>query len=273
MKLRKCAARNRQRDCTVLPFVSALLDMLPLRPLLHWLAGLVLLAILAVAGASSAFAQEEQQGLEQKVTELEQKVLLLESELAQLRERLETLVPDQFDQRVRSLPPGDSQVQGELEAQVTLVMFGDYQSDYSARAQHAIRQVLRDFPNRVRYIYKHYPLTQLHPLANDAALAALAAERQGRFWEYHDQLFLNTRRLDANVLLVLAEQVGLDLSRFNVDRNSLWALGRLSEDEKLATAAGLTGVPSVFLNGRPMTTWRYDYLRQQVARLLEATPR
>ncbi len=197
-------------------------------------------------------------------------MIFLEGEVALLRERLEALLGESPDERIRIVPVDQSPVRGATGAtggMVTLIMFGDYQSDYTARAHHAVSRLLKSFPSRVRAVFKHYPLTQLHPLANEAALAALAAERQGLFWEYHDQLFLNYRRLDSAMLLVLAEQVGLDLSRFNQDRRSLWALERLAGDEKLATSLGVKGLPTLYLNGRMLPTWRYDYLESQLEKV------
>lgn len=204
----------------------------------------------------------------ERVTQLEAKVARLEGEVTLLRERLEALLGTEPRFRVYDLPVGNSPVRGAPSAAVTLVMFGDYQSDYTARAQQVVRRLLETYPQKLRFVYKHYPLTQIHPLANEAALAALAAERQGLFWEFHDRLLENSRRLDATRVLMLAEETGLDLSRFEQDRRSLAALSRLSEDEKMATAAGVNGLPTVFLNGRMMETWRFDFLKGQIDRLL-----
>ncbi len=199
-----------------------------------------------------------------KLAKLESKVVLLESEVALLRERLDALLGADPRLRAYDVPIGDSPIRGDPAAPITLVMFGDYQSDYSARAQHVVKRLLETYPQRLRFVYKHYPLTQIHPMANEAALASLAAERQGLFWEFHDQLFLNSRRLDDTLLLVLAEQVGLDLTLFNEKRRSLAVLERLALDEKLATSLGVTGLPTLFLNGRLMPTWRFDYLQSQI---------
>jgi protein-disulfide isomerase len=227
-----------------------------------------LLMLTLAAGAASAQTRRDgaADGVAGKVAELENKVALLESEVALLRERLEALLGKQPDSQVYTVPVGESPVRGAPGAPLTLVMLGDYQSDYTARAQHVVNRLLATYPQRVRFVYKHYPLTDLHPLASEAALAGLAAERQGLFWEYHDQLFRNARRLDAALLVVLAEQVGLDLTRFDRDRRSLWALERLAADEKQAVTLDVAGLPTLYLNGRLLPTWRYDYLQEQVER-------
>jgi protein-disulfide isomerase len=202
-----------------------------------------------------------------RVVDLENKVALLESEVAVLRDRLEALLGKQPGDQVQSVPIGASPVRGNPNAPITLVMFGDYQSDYTARAQYVVKRLLEAYPQRLRFVYKHVPLTQIHPMSNDAALAALAAERQGLFWEYHDRLFQNSRRLDNSLLLVLAEQTGMDLARFDRDRRSLAVLERLQADEKLASTLGVAGLPTLYLNGRLMPTWRYDYLKEQIDKL------
>lgn len=225
---------------------------------------LLLMACLLPAGLHAQARRDASGDLGGRVAELESKVALLEREVAQLREQLQALLHEDTPPEAREVPVGGSPVRGDPEAPLTLVMFGDYQSDYTARAQHVVKRLLAAYPQRVRFVYKHYPLTQVHPLASDAALAALAAQRQGLFWEYHDQLFLNARRLDNSVLLVLAEQLGLDLTRFDRDRRSLWALERLQADEELASQLGVVGVPTLFLDGRLLPTWRYDYLAEQI---------
>jgi protein-disulfide isomerase len=205
--------------------------------------------------------------LEQGQAQLKTEVGALQAELAALRERLDALAGPAPDGRAFRISVGNSPVRGTPDAPITLILFGDYQSDYATRAHFTLKRLLEDYPNQLKIVYKHHPLTTLHPQANDAALAGIAAEKQGKFWEFHDLLYQNSRRLEGSVYLVLAEQAGLNLSQFERDRRSVGALERLSEDEKAATGASVTGVPAVFLNGRPMATWRYDYLRGQIEQL------
>ena len=206
---------------------------------------------------------------------LQRRVTLLESELAALREQLQELVGTELRYQVQEVQLGSSPVRGGQHAPITLVLFGDYQSDYTARAHQVVLRLLAAFPDDLRYIFKHYPLTEQHPFANDAALAAVAAEEQGLFWEFHDKLLENTRRLDLTITLLLAEEVGLDLPAFDAARRSIMALSRLAADEKEATRLNVSGVPALFLNGRLLSTWRHDYLHDQIEQLrgtLAATP-
>ena len=213
--------------------------------------------------------EERIAALTERVLELELQHTKQENQILQLTDRLDALLgaPERQDVFIISL--GESPIRGNPQAPVTLVVFGDYQSGYTARAQAVVQQLLEEFPNQLRYVYKHFPLTDRNAQANEAALSAIAAQRQGKFWEMHDALFSNSRRLEPNLYMVLAGQIGLDLQRFQSDRNSLWTLERLADDEKLGAKLGVADVPAFFLNGRRMSTWRHDYLKEQVRRVLE----
>ena len=236
---------------------------------------MVLCAVLGAfltSGQPPLFGQTEAESLEalpQRLVEIEQEQLDLRNRLLLLEDRLNALLGKDREMTVYRIPLRESPVRGDLEAPLTLVVFGDYQSDHSSRAQFAISRLLEAYPTELRVVHKHYPLRTLHPQAHDAALAAIAAGRQGRFREMHELLYRNSRSLESSLYPLLANQIGLDLIAFERDRTSLWALELLSEDEKQAVEASVDGVPALFLNGRPMRTWRYDYVSEQIARLLE----
>ena len=232
---------------------------------------LPLLTILVLgAGLSDVvYAQSSgQKGLEQQVQQLQKNQKALEVKIKALQERMDLLLgPEEGDTR-HNIPAGDSIIRGAEEASVTLIAFGDFQSDYTTRANHVVKRLLQEYAGKLRFVFKHFPMSAIHPQANDASLAALAAERQGKGWEMFDQLLLNSRRLEPSLYLLLAQQLGLNLTQFDRDRRSLWALERLSEDEKLATKVGVAGVPTFFLNGRKMASWRYDYLKDEITKTL-----
>jgi protein-disulfide isomerase len=218
----------------------------------------------AAPAAQTAPAPE----LQQRMTALEQNQMELKTELAALRERLDTLLGPSPDSRIFRIAPGNAPVRGNADAAITVVVFGDYQSVYSVRAHFVVKRLLEEYPNALRIVYKQYPLPpNVHPQAQEAALAALAAEKQGKFWELHELLYQNSRRLDANLYPVLAEQAGLVLAQFEKDRRSPEVQQRLSEDEQSATLASVPGVPALYLNGRLLPTWRYDYVRGQIEQL------
>jgi protein-disulfide isomerase len=201
----------------------------------------------------------------QRLNTLEREEMDLKSEVIALRERLDALIGPSSDSRPVKITLGSSPSRGNPDAPITLVVFGDYQSVYSVRAYYVVKRLLEDYPNGIRVVYKQYPLpANVHPQAQDAALAALAADKQGKFWDLTDLLYQNSRRLDPNLYAVLADQAGLNLIQFERDRHSAEVMARLTEDEQAAVQASVPGVPALYLNGRALPTWRYDYLRTQI---------
>ncbi len=203
-----------------------------------------------------------------RVETLEREIEILINRLDLLKQRLDDLIGAGPKDRIYRLPVKNSPIRGNPDAAITLVVFGDYQSNYTTRAQHVVNRLLAEYPDTLRYVFKHFPLVSIHPQANEAALAALAAEKQNKGWEMHDLLFRHTRRLSPDLFILLAKQLELDIAQFEKDRRSFWALERLDSDEKLAVKAGVSGVPTFFLNGRLMTGWRYDFLKGQVDTIL-----
>ena len=197
------------------------------------------------------------------------RVEALESQVALLKEQLEIFLGTDEAYTIKRIPIEDSPFQGPDTARITLVMFGDYQSDYTVRAHHVVTRLLKTYPNDLRFVFKHYPLSQLHPLANKAALAAIAAGKQGRFWEMHELLLKNSRSLSQALFISLAEQLGLEVSRFNTDMQSLATLELLDKDEKSGAQIGVAGVPTLYLNGRILPTWRHDYVNDQIKKSME----
>lgn len=154
--------------------------------------------------------------------------------------------------RSRLRPPvhaGDH-LMGTGIAPVTLVLFGDYECPHSRTVDLAIRnQVLRQLGPRVDYVFRHFPLMNIHPRAQVAALAAEAAGDQGAFWPMHTQLFLDQRQLRFADLERYAEQIGLDLGRFRADVIDGRFLARIREHTRSGVGSGVQALPTVFLNG------------------------
>jgi protein-disulfide isomerase len=101
--------------------------------------------------------------------------------------------------------------------------------------------------DRVTLVYKHFPLTQIHPEALPAAQAAWAAHKQGKFWEYHDALFANQKQLGAAFYLATAQALKLDIAKFNADRKA--ASQSIDRDVALGTQMGVGGTPAFIING------------------------
>ena len=112
-------------------------------------------------------------------------------------------------------------------------------------------QVLDKYPDSVKIIFKHYPLP-FHKQALPAALASMAAGEQGRFWEYHDELFLQQNSLSSNKYLEIAQNMGLNLKNFSLDMMRPSIRKKIEKDISDAKKAGVTGTPTIFVNGRKL---------------------
>jgi Na+/H+ antiporter NhaA len=139
-------------------------------------------------------------------------------------------------------------VRGPLDAPVTLVEYGDYECPYCGRAAPVVRELLRRFDGRLRFVFRHLPLTDVHANAALAAQAAEAAGAQGRYWEMHDLLFAHQDALDVSALRGHAQQLGLDVDAFEADLREGRHAARVAQDVNTAGEAGVAGTPTFFIN-------------------------
>jgi Na+/H+ antiporter NhaA len=153
---------------------------------------------------------------------------------------------DLFD----DVDPERDHVRGAGDAPVTLVEYGDYECPYCGRAELVIRDLLDSFGDDLRYVWRHLPLTDVHPGAQMAAEAAEAAGAQGRFWDMHDRLLDHQDELTAEDLRRHAGDLGLDVDRFAEDLRRREHAERVADDVRTADASGVAGTPSFFVNGR-----------------------
>ena len=140
-------------------------------------------------------------------------------------------------------------VRGPMEAPVTVVEYGDFECPYCGRAEPVVRELLRDFGD-VRYVWRHLPLSDVHPNAQLAAEASEAAARQGAFWEMHDLLLDHQDALEPNDLMVYADQLGLDVERFTDDMREHEGAAQIAGDVDSADMSGVSGTPTFFINGQ-----------------------
>ncbi|MET9564466.1 MULTISPECIES: Na+/H+ antiporter NhaA [Streptomyces] len=140
-------------------------------------------------------------------------------------------------------------VRGPRDAPVTLLEYGDFECPYCGLAEPVVRELLADFGD-VRYVWRHLPLPDVHPGAQLAAEAAEAADRQGRYWEMHEQLMRHQGDLLPKDLLRYAEEIGLDTDRFRADLRAGTGAARVAADVESADLSGVSGTPTFFVNGR-----------------------
>jgi protein-disulfide isomerase len=136
----------------------------------------------------------------------------------------------------------------------TLLMYGDYECPYT-RAAYRTVQALQADGAPMRLAWRHLPLTEIHPHALGAAVAAEAAHDQGRFWDMHDLLLAAQDKLERDDLRTYAATLGLDVERFNAEFASDAQLERITTDVRGALEAGVTGTPALFVDGVPLESY------------------
>jgi protein-disulfide isomerase len=144
---------------------------------------------------------------------------------------------------------GRDHIQGPANAAVTLVEYGDYQCPYCGRAYPIIKEVRARMGDRLRFVFRNFPITTSHPNAEAAAEAAEAAGGQGIFWDMHDHLFENQERLGDRDLHEYAEQVGLDVDRFDNEMAEHVYADRVREDFMGGVRSGVNGTPTFYIDG------------------------
>lgn len=138
---------------------------------------------------------------------------------------------------------------GEDKAPVVITVFSDFQCPHCAQLGEVFQKLLEKNPKSIKIVYKYYPLPN-HQFAGAAAVAAYAAHNQGKFWQYHDLLYADFRDLNMDKIQQFAEKLGLNMSQFQAQMNSQEAKDRVIRDLQEGKEAGISGTPSVFVNGR-----------------------
>ena len=161
---------------------------------------------------------------------------------------------------VNAMPEDHEMVLAPLDEQIDhvrgspvgplIIEYGDYECPYSRQAFHAIEQVERQLGGNIRFAFRHFPLTSIHPHALAAATAAEAAARQGRFWDMHELLFHRQKALEDGDLRGYAGQLGLDAAVFDRDRTGHAVADRIARDVRSGLDSGqVLGTPTLFIDG------------------------
>ena len=160
-------------------------------------------------------------------------------------------------------PPvsGKDHVQGNEKAAVELVEYGDYQCPHCGHAYPIIKSVQKKLGNKIKFVFRNFPLSEIHPNATNAAVAAEAAALQGKFWEMHDIIFEHQEHLGDTHLIKYAAQVGLDVAQFQVDFDKPLVQEKVENDFESGVMSGVNGTPTFFINGeRYNGSWEEDDL-------------
>jgi len=166
------------------------------------------------------------------------------------------------DVTVHEVDANQGPSKGPQDAPLQVVIFSDFQCPFCARLEPTLTQLEKAYRQQIRMVWKNYPLP-FHENARPAAEAALAAQAQGKFWEMHDKLFADQRHLDRATYEKYAGELGLDLARFRADLDAQKYQDAIDADRKDAEAAGVTGTPAVFINGRKiMGAYPFETFKQ-----------
>lgn len=140
-------------------------------------------------------------------------------------------------------------VQGNKNAPITLVEYGDYQCPHCGHAYPIIKSIQKKFGDKLKFVFRNFPLAELHPNATNAAVATEAASPQHKFWEMHDIIFENQQYLRDVDLIKYATKTGLNLEQFESDFEKPEFLQKVDADFESGVRSGVNGTPSFFING------------------------
>jgi protein-disulfide isomerase len=166
-------------------------------------------------------------------------------------------------QRIRLAVPVNERdhSQGPATAAVILVQYGDYECPYTRQSTWVVQAIQKQLGDQLRFVFRNFPLTEIHPHALHAALAAEAAASQGKFWQMHDYLFHHQHTLANADLAGFAETLGLDLQQYAGDMAQQRFLSHIEEDVESGASSGVQGTPTFFINGvMYRDSWEHDAL-------------
>lgn len=144
-------------------------------------------------------------------------------------------------------------VEGGSNASVELIEYGDYQCPYCAQAYYIIKDIQEDLGDDLKFVFRNFPLEELHPNALHAAIAAETAAELGKFWEMHNILYENQQYLEDENLIEYAKEIGLSVSQFEKDFGNNLSYDKVKRDYESGVKNGVEGTPTFFVNGRIFT--------------------
>ncbi|MEO7425527.1 MAG: thioredoxin domain-containing protein [Fibrobacteria bacterium] len=168
------------------------------------------------------------------------------------------------DTTPKSIPIGNAPVQGPAGARLTIIEFSDLQCPYCAQSAPILDSIAHAYPNDVKIVFKHFPLS-FHPQSRPAAAAAIAAGKQGKFFEFRYKVAPHFRELNDSVYLAVAKEIGLNLGQFKKDMALTPEVTRILEaDMDLGRKIGVEGTPTIFVNGRLSQDRSFDYFEKLI---------
>jgi len=159
-------------------------------------------------------------------------------------------------------------VQGNAKAHIELVEYGDYQCPHCGHAHPIVKDIQKRMGDKLKFVFRNFPLAEIHPDATHAAIATEAAAAQGKFWEMHDIVFEHQRNLSDVSLVKLAKQIGLDIAQFEKDFDNQETQDKVANDFESGVRSGVNGTPTFFVNGAKYNgSWEDEYLLEYLQSL------
>lgn len=140
-------------------------------------------------------------------------------------------------------------IQGSSNAPIELVEYGDYQCPYCGQAYYVVKKIQKELGDKLKFVFRNFPLTNIHRYAASAAIASEVAGGMKKFWEMHDMLFENQEHLDDSHLLQYADELDLDVEKFESDFSNPKYTSKVEGDLESGLRSGVNGTPSFFING------------------------
>lgn len=158
-------------------------------------------------------------------------------------------------------------------AAIELVEYGDYECPYCGRAYPIVKEIKQQLGGDIKFVFRNFPLTKIHPNAFPAALATEAAGLQGKFWEMHDMVFENQKTLEEASILLFADKLNLDIERFKNDLQEKMLADKVEQDFESGIRSGVNRTPTFFINGKKYEgEWSDDQLLQHLKSILVRVP-
>jgi protein-disulfide isomerase len=233
---------------------------------------LMIFSVVSAHGGEITINEEQLRNIIQQVIKDNPKLIydtvnqyVREQRTQQQKQQLE----NSFKNRVKDVIEAHNPTKGPADAAVTIIEYTDFECPYCAKGAETMKQLTELYPDKIRVVFKNLPL-KMHNQALPAAKAALAAQNQGKFWEYHDLLFQNSDELQEETLVKLAKDLQLDMAKFNADRQSETIAQFVAKDMEQAEQHKLTGTPAFIANGVVIRGAKpVDSFVQVIERLLE----
>ena len=198
--------------------------------------------------------------------ELKSEKALREHEAQVARQSLEQARAEmEADNKVWDIPDEDSPVFGNTKnPKLTIVEFTEFQCPYCSRIAPTMQELNKKYPNEIKFVYKHFPLS-FHSNAKAAAAASIAAQKQGKFWEFRYALAPHSRELGDSIYLAVAKEVGLNVEQFKKDMVLDSAMNaRIDKDFQLGVKVGVQGTPNFYINGKRQDRFSPDLVEKML---------